>query len=72
VSGRFRPLDPMHVKYELELTATDLAGDVRLEFAYSTALFDATTVTELLAGVVSAAADLVSDPDAPAGEGREL
>jgi hypothetical protein len=72
VTGRLRPLDPMHVKYELELTATDLAGDVRLEIAYSTGLFDAATIAGLLADLVAAAADLVANPDAPAGEGRKL
>jgi non-ribosomal peptide synthetase component F len=70
VTGRLRPPEPMHVKYELELTATGTGGDLRLEIAYSTALFDAATVAGLLAGVAAAAAELAADPDAPAVKGR--
>ncbi|HEX6357939.1 condensation domain-containing protein [Actinophytocola sp.] len=72
VTGRLLPLEGMHVKYELELTATETTGDLRLEIAYSTALFDAATVAGLLACVTAAAAELVADPDAPAAKGRRL
>lgn len=53
--------DPLHIKYELELTAIEGAGD--LELAYATALFDERTARGLLDAMVSSAADLSNDPD---------
>ncbi|MFS8097175.1 amino acid adenylation domain-containing protein [Lentzea alba] len=63
--ARYLTPEPLHIKYELELTATDSA-ELELSLAYATALFDESTVDQLLDGVVTAATDLAIDPDAPA------
>jgi non-ribosomal peptide synthetase component F len=60
------PLEPLHVKYEFELTATDLARELELSASYATGLFDEATVDGLLTSLVAAATDLAIDPDAPA------
>ncbi|MET1071496.1 MAG: amino acid adenylation domain-containing protein [Umezawaea sp.] len=60
------PLAPLHVKYELELTATDLPEELELSASYATGLFDEATVDGLLTSLVAAATDLAIDPDAPA------
>ncbi|MCS7476767.1 condensation domain-containing protein [Umezawaea endophytica] len=65
MGGEQLPLDPVAVKYELELTATDLDGGLRLAAAYQVDLFDETTITRLLAGITAAATDLVADLDSP-------
>jgi len=64
VAAAWRPLDPVHVKFELELTATTGAGGWELAASYPVALFDAGTVRGLLDAVLAAAADLADDPDA--------
>ncbi|MFF8593302.1 condensation domain-containing protein [Streptomyces sp. NPDC015220] len=56
--------DPLHIKYELELTAVERGDDLELELAYATALFDEGTARGLLDAMVAAAADLSGDPDA--------
>ncbi|WSQ10713.1 condensation domain-containing protein [Streptomyces sp. NBC_01231] len=55
--------DPLHIKYELELAATERGDDLELELAYATALFDERTARDLLDAMVAAAADLSDDPD---------
>jgi non-ribosomal peptide synthetase component F len=55
--------DPLHIKYELELTAIERGDDLELELAYATALFDERTAQGLLDAMVTAAADLSDDPD---------
>lgn len=65
VPARYLTPEPLHIKYELELTATD-ARELELSLAYATALFEESTVDDLLASVVTAATDLAIDPDAPA------
>jgi non-ribosomal peptide synthetase component F len=64
VAARWRPLDPVHVKFELELTATAGAAGWDLAASYPVALFDAGTAAGLLDAVAAAAADLSDDPDA--------
>lgn len=59
------PLPGMTVKYELDLTVTDRGGELELTATYPTDLLAATTVAGLLSSVVTAAADLAADPDAP-------
>lgn len=55
--------DPLHIKYELELTAIERGADLELELAYATALFDERTARGLLNALVAAAAELSDDPD---------
>ncbi|WP_410673734.1 condensation domain-containing protein [Amycolatopsis sp. cmx-4-68] len=59
-----RPLDPLHIKYELELTVVDDAADLTFELAGVTALFDRGTAETLLAAIVTAAEDLSTGPTA--------
>jgi hypothetical protein len=66
VRSRHLPPEPLHVKYELELTATDLAQELELSLSYATALFDVVTADHLVTSLVTAANDLATDPDAPA------
>jgi non-ribosomal peptide synthetase component F len=69
VHAGYLPLDPLHIKYELEFTATG-HGD-RLEFglSYAVDLFDRRTAEDLIARLAEAAADLAMSPDKPpAGE----
>ncbi|MGW2057051.1 condensation domain-containing protein [Streptomyces sp. NPDC001840] len=62
--GRYLPLDPLHLKYELELVVTEHGEhDMELAFSYNTGLFGEDTVRALLADMAVAAADLVADPD---------
>jgi len=69
LGGVARPLEPVAVKYELELTATRTGtGDLRLSAAYPPDLFDESTITRLLAGFTAAAAALAADLDAPTCE----
>jgi acyl carrier protein len=65
VGVRRLPLRPLHIKYELEVVATD--QDDRLELAanYLTARFDEASADRLLAAVVAAATDLAADIAAP-------
>ncbi|MGV9362482.1 condensation domain-containing protein [Amycolatopsis sp. NPDC003731] len=62
--GRLRPLEPLHIKYELEFTVVDDAGDLAFELAGLTALFDRGTAETLLAAIVTAAEDLSTGPSA--------
>jgi hypothetical protein len=59
----------LHIKYELELTATGLARELELSLSYATALFDEATADGLLTSLVTAATDLAIDADAPALKG---
>lgn len=63
-TARYLPLDPLHIKYELELVVTEGHDDVALDASYAVDLFDEGTVTRLLDDLVAGAADLVSDPHA--------
>ena len=67
-SRRLLP-EPLHIKYELELTATGLARELELSLSYATALFDEATADGLLTSLVTAATDLAIDADAPALKG---
>ena len=62
-AARYLPLDPLHVKYELELTAIDHPEEVELSASYAVELFDDGTATGLLGLLADAAADLVTNPD---------
>ncbi|WP_158104611.1 condensation domain-containing protein [Amycolatopsis kentuckyensis] len=62
--GRLRPLEPLHIKYELELTVVDDAAGLGFELAGLTALFDRGTAETLLAAIVTAAEDLSTGPSA--------
>lgn len=62
---RRRKPDRVHVKYELELTAVAGNDRVELTFEYVSALFDAKTISHLLASLTECAVDLVADPDTP-------
>lgn len=68
VAARFLPLDPLHVKYELELTVTDSAKDMVLTASYSTELFDEATVFNLLATIVAGATDMAANLNVPTDE----
>ncbi len=63
--SRYLQPDPLHVKYELEVTATDHPETLELACGYPTGLFDEPTVSGLLTALEAAAADLVAEPDAP-------
>jgi Condensation domain/Phosphopantetheine attachment site len=63
-TAHYLELDPLHLKYELELVATELGDDVELALSYAVDLFDPASVTALLDGLVAAARDLASDLDA--------
>lgn len=66
IRARYLPLDRLHVKYELELTATEHAddgeADIELAVAYAVDLFDAATVTALTDTVIATLAELVAEP----------
>ncbi|MFD5829159.1 condensation domain-containing protein [Lentzea sp. NPDC060358] len=68
LGGVLLPLDPLAVKYELELTVVETASGLRLSAAYQADLFDDSTIEDLLADVQKAAAALVTNPDRPACE----
>ncbi|MFD9704551.1 condensation domain-containing protein [Lentzea sp. NPDC059081] len=68
LDGVLLPLDPLAVKYELELTVVETAAGLRLSAAYQADLFDDDTIEDLLADVQKAAAALVTNPDGPACE----
>lgn len=69
VRASYRPLDPYHIKYELELTATQDRDRLRFTASYAVDLFDGETIAGLLARLVAAAEDLTSDPDTNPLEG---
>ena len=70
-SARQLPLDPLHIKYELELTAIDHPQRLDMALSYAVDLFDPATVAGLVTDLVVAAADLVTNPDAhPLGASR--
>ncbi|MFF5974538.1 condensation domain-containing protein [Streptomyces sp. NPDC012769] len=63
-TARFLPLSPLHIKYELELVASEAADDrLDLSLSYAVRLFTQETAQALLADVVTAAEDLAADPD---------
>ncbi|WP_306215210.1 condensation domain-containing protein [Actinoplanes sp. RD1] len=64
IPATVRPLAPLHVKYELELTVTDHRDDIVVGLAYAAALFEPGTATAILRAVVAAADDLAADPGA--------
>jgi amino acid adenylation domain-containing protein len=63
VTARYLPLEPLHLKYELELGLSERPAGWELAASYAIDLFDAGTATGLLAAVAAAAADLAGDPD---------
>uniref|UniRef100_A0AAU2V0K2 Amino acid adenylation domain-containing protein n=1 Tax=Streptomyces sp. NBC_00003 TaxID=2903608 RepID=A0AAU2V0K2_9ACTN len=65
LATRYRMPPALKLKYELELTATGGPEGLGLCLAYSTALFDATTVEALLDELTSAATDLATDLESP-------
>ncbi|MFK0180692.1 amino acid adenylation domain-containing protein [Streptomyces xanthochromogenes] len=65
LTTRYRVPPALKLKYELELTATGGPDGLVLSLAYSTALFDATTVEALLDELTSAATDLATDLEFP-------
>ncbi len=69
-TARYLPLDPLLIKYELELTVTDHGDTVGLEIAYATALFDAGTIAGLAADLVAAASDLACKADLDVTRGK--
>ena len=72
VRARYLPLDPLHIKYELEFT---VIGDwERLEFdlSYSVELFEDETIADLVADLVAAADDLGMHPGGNPLEVRSL
>ncbi|MGC7102076.1 amino acid adenylation domain-containing protein [Amycolatopsis lurida] len=64
IRSRLLPLDRLEVKYELDLTATDLGDDLEIAAVYAAPLLSATTVAALLADLVACAEDLTANPDA--------
>ncbi|MGX2993995.1 condensation domain-containing protein [Streptomyces sp. JNUCC 64] len=63
-TARLLPLDPLHIKYELELVATEPTADrLELALAHAVHLFTRETAQALLDEVVTAAEDLAADPD---------
>ncbi|HUQ61464.1 condensation domain-containing protein [Lentzea sp.] len=68
LGGELLPLDPLAVKYELELTVTETPAGLRLTAAYQTDLFDDTTIKSLLADVTDVTTALMTNPDGPACE----
>ncbi|MGC4806552.1 condensation domain-containing protein [Micromonospora sp. DT233] len=69
-TATIRPLDPLHLKYEIELTVIDRRQDLRWELVYSAALFDPATARTILHAVTTAADDLIRQPTARPLEGR--
>lgn len=63
IQALYLPLDPLHVKYELELVATENDGQLELAASYAVELFADHTVIELLNWIITAAVDLTSDPN---------
>ncbi|MFF9199790.1 condensation domain-containing protein [Streptomyces sp. NPDC014779] len=63
-TARLLPLEPLHIKYELELVAEEAADErLDLRLAYAVNLFTRDTAEALLTDVVTAAEDLAADPD---------
>ncbi|MFE3068110.1 condensation domain-containing protein [Streptomyces sp. NPDC059247] len=64
IDARLLPLEPLHIKYELELVATEATEDrLDLCLAYAVNLFTRNTAETLLSDVVAAAEDLAAAPD---------
>jgi non-ribosomal peptide synthetase component F len=63
IAARYLDLEPLHIKYELELVATELDDDVELTLSYVVDLFDEATAVGLLDELRAAADDLATDPD---------
>jgi len=57
------PLEPLYIKYELELSAVHRTDGLRLELAYAVELFDADTIHRLAGRLVDTATDLVTGLD---------
>ncbi|MFF5175188.1 condensation domain-containing protein [Micromonospora sp. NPDC000089] len=70
VVAALRPLEPLHLKYELELTVVDRRQDLRWELVYSAALFDPATARRVLYAITTAADDLIRQPTARPLEGH--
>ncbi|MFG1839269.1 condensation domain-containing protein [Micromonospora sp. NPDC049175] len=70
VAATIRPLDPLHLKYEIELSVLDRRQDLRWELLYSTALFDPVTAQAVLRAVITAADDVIRQPTARPLEGH--
>jgi amino acid adenylation domain-containing protein len=61
VVSRYLPLDPLYLKYEIELTATDQGDDLELAVCYASDLFDAPTIAGLADALVASALDAAAD-----------
>jgi non-ribosomal peptide synthetase component F len=64
--ARYLPLRPLHVKYELEVTAVETAADIEIRASYAQSLFDEKTIAGLFDTLLAGAAELAADPGTPA------
>jgi non-ribosomal peptide synthetase component F len=70
-AARSLPLDPLHIKYELELAVVDDPDRLAFELSYGMALFDRATAAALADRLLTTARELAADPDAdPLKESR--
>jgi hypothetical protein len=65
VSGRYAPPYPLHVKYELALSAFLEEERLTLSIEYPTALFDSDTIAGILAALRCSATRLTLSPESP-------
>jgi hypothetical protein len=69
VRGRYRPVEPVYTKYDLDLfVRVDRGPDgdrLGLSIDFPPALFDRATITDLLAALRRSAADLAYSPEEP-------
>jgi non-ribosomal peptide synthetase component F len=72
VACRDLPLDPLYLKYELELSAVAYPDDLELAVGYPVARCRAGTATGLLGALVDAATDLAGDLDRRPLEGERV
>jgi non-ribosomal peptide synthetase component F len=72
VACRSLPLDPLYIKYELELTAVAHPDLLELAVGYPVARCDAATAAGLLGALVDAATDLAADRDRRPLEGERV
>ena len=71
ITARYLPIEPVHIKYELEFTATVLGDDLELSLSYALALFETGTAASLLDEIAAGAAELAANPDSrPCGQTR--
>jgi non-ribosomal peptide synthetase component F len=72
VACRRLPLDPLYIKYELELSAVAYPDGLELAVGYPVARCDAGTAAVLLGALVDAATDLAGDLDRQPLEGERV